>query len=350
MAVFRIDPLTDERWSEFVARHPRSSVFHDARWLRALWLTYGYKPVVITRSAPGQPLEDAIVFCDVKSWLTPRRLVALPFSDHCEPLTDTDGDSAELFDYLATSDSRKIRYAEIRPLSCFVQRADHPWHQYGEFVHHTLSLEPALDALFQQLHKNCIQRKIRRAEKEGLRCTRGNSEGLLQEFYGLLLRTRRRHRVPPQSLDWYRNLISCMGDRLSIRIAWKDDRATAALLTLRHKDTTVYKYGCSDERLNSLGGMPLLFWMAIQEEKEAGAKSLDLGRSEADNSGLIQFKDRLGATRTPMTYWRCGSAVADHYRLFHVARKLVPLLPSAVLHLPRSILAASGSFFYRHMH
>jgi hypothetical protein len=352
MAASVVDPLVDERWPEFVDEHPRSSVFHDIRWLRALWLTYGYKPLAITTSSPGERLKNALVFCDVRSWLPSRRLVSLPFSDHCDLLTNPHDDHAELLAHLAALVGRAIHYAEIRPSSCDLTSPEHAWRRGESFIHHTLSLDPGLNDLFHQLHKDCIQRKIRKATKEGLGYTKGNSDLLFQQFYGLLLRTRRRHRIPPQPIEWYQNLISCMGDRLTIRIASKDRQPAAAILTLKHKDTITYKYGCSDERLNCFGGMPFLFWMVIQEEKEAGARSLDLGRSEADNSGLIEFKDRLGAVRTHMTYWRCSSAGAKIFGptwISHLARKLVPRLPSAILHLPRGLLGASGGFFYKHM-
>jgi hypothetical protein len=30
-----------------------------------------------------------LVFCRVRSWLTGRRSISLPFSDHCEPLVES---------------------------------------------------------------------------------------------------------------------------------------------------------------------------------------------------------------------------------------------------------------------
>ncbi|HEY5214960.1 MAG TPA: hypothetical protein VIJ38_18275, partial [Acidobacteriaceae bacterium] len=84
--VYELDPLSDSRWPALVASHPQASVFHTHAWLSALKVTYGYRPLVLTTSAPRAPLTDAIVFCEVDSWLTGRRLVSLPFSDHCEPL------------------------------------------------------------------------------------------------------------------------------------------------------------------------------------------------------------------------------------------------------------------------
>ena len=103
------------------------------------------------------------------------------------------------------------------------------------------------------------QRKILRAEKEGLIYKSGRSEELLGAFWDLFLMTRRRRLVPPQPRMWFRNLIDCFGEALQIRVAFKTRQPVASILTLRHKDTLVYKYGCSDERFHSLGGTQLLF-------------------------------------------------------------------------------------------
>ena len=352
MVVYAIDPLIDQRWSEFVDRNPRSSVFHRVGWLEALWRTYRYKPVAFTTSCPNERLANGLVCCEVRSWITGKRLVSLPFSDHCDLLADSEESHMELLEQLANRVGREFKYAEIRSSDLASAPPGGNWRPSAQFVHHRLTLEPSLEDLYRMLHKDCIQRKIRRAEKESLQYSKGRSEILLRQFYDLLLRTRRRHRIPPQPLKWFRNLIASMGDGLMIRVMSKDAHPTAAILTLSHKGTTTYKYGCSDERCNRYGGMPFLFWMTIQEAREEGMRELDLGRSEVANSGLLQFKDRLGAARTPLTYWVCSPARTSESRslwVAHLAQHIVPRLPSAVLRLPRTFLAASGGFFYKHM-
>jgi hypothetical protein len=351
MAVHTVDALTDERWEPFLSNHPQASVFHTTGWLKSLWLTYRHKPFILTTSGPRTQLSNGLVFCEVKSWITGRRLVSLPFSDHCDLLTDSDAHSDELLTHLAGSVGKVNRYAEIRPLS----RQELPrssWSQAESLCLHILPLELPLEVLFRNLHKNCIQRKIHRAEREDLQYLSGRSESLLQQFYKLLLRTRLRHHLPPQPIEWFRNLVKCMGNQLTIRIALKDGRAIASLLTLSYKNTITYKYGCSDERFNSLGGTPFLFWKTIQEAKSDGMLRLDLGRSEVGNKGLTTFKDRLGAERSTLTYSH-SSAVPSRQlrpvRLTHFAKRFFPHLPTAVLHLPTAFLSATGKLLYRHM-
>lgn len=339
----------DGRWNELLTRHPRTSVFHTAGWLAALQQTYDYEPIAFTTSRQGEVLRNALVFCKVKSWITGRRLVSLPFSDHCALLADTSSEQEELLSHLCERASRDgYTHAEIRP-----QNTGEPLPLAAanleiaeRFCLHTLSLDAPVDLLFHNFHKDCIQRKIRRAQKEHLSYESGRTEPLLRTFYQLLMRTRRRQLLPPQPLKWFRNLVKSMSENLTIRMVSKDDCPVAAMLTLSHKTTLTFKYGCSDERFQNLGGTPFLFWKAIQEAKDRGLRELDLGRSAIDHAGLIKFKDRLGAVKTVLPYWRSASGkAAAPARLWWQIR----MTKGIMSWIPEPLLVASGRFLYRHI-
>jgi hypothetical protein len=78
MRLYTIDPLLDSRWDELVASHPRASVFHRAGWLKALSSTYGYRPIVLTSTSPGNRLTDGVVVWQIKSLVTRWGPVAHP--------------------------------------------------------------------------------------------------------------------------------------------------------------------------------------------------------------------------------------------------------------------------------
>jgi len=342
---YRIDPLRDPRWAEFVERHPQASVFHTPGWLEALRHTYGYEPVAYTTTPPGVELTNGVVLCRVYSRLTGRRMVSLPFSDHCEPLVERREDLEGLLHSLKLDCTKEgSKYLEIRPrTACAVPPAGLGPAQ--GFYFHTVDLTPDLAMIFRRLHKNCTQRKIRRAEREGLTYEEGRNDALLEKFYHLLLRTRRRQQLPPHPRDWFRNLVDCLGDKLQIRVASKDGQPIASILTLSFKHVLVYKYGCSDARFHNLGGMHLLLWNAIQQAKRNGAREFDLGRSDSDNLGLITFKDRWGANRSQLTYWRYPArltpATAAGWRM-QSAKKIFA-------HIPDRFLIAAGKMLYMHI-
>ncbi len=347
--VFVVDPLSDPRWSELTERHARGGIFHSVAWLKSLQRTYGYKPVAYTTSCPGKRLENALLFCNINSWLTGRRLVSLPFTDHCDPLVQ---DSTELQAILSAVERRlheeRWRYIEMRPCNDYHAVPSLARITYA-FAFHTLDLTPSLGTLFSAFHKDSIQRKIRRAERENVTYHVGRSDTLLKDFYKLFLLTRKRHGLPPHPFRWFRYLVQCMGNALNIRVAFKNGHAIAAILTLDHKQTVTYKYGCSDARFSNLGGTQLLFWNCIQEAKRNGMNTLDLGRSNSANVGLITFKNRWGSTRSLLAYFRCApSTGAMNLLIEHHDDWKLRLAGRVIANVPSRILSAVGDVLYKH--
>jgi CelD/BcsL family acetyltransferase involved in cellulose biosynthesis len=343
-----LDPLCDSRWSEFIERHPDASVFHSTGWLEALRRTYGYEPLVVTTSGEGEPLSNGIVVCKVRSWVTGSRVVSLPFSDHCDPLADDTRALEMLIAFLKAEVKRgRYGYLEMRTLRQLDSGVpERLCLEKGEaYCIHQLNLTRSLDELFHKFHKSCVQRKIRKAEREGLLCEEGWSEDLLPKFYKLLLQTRRRHQLPPQSLAWFRNLADCLGRKLKVRVVSKDGRPLAGIITIHFRDTVVYKYGCSDAQYHNLGGMFLLMWHAIQDAKASGAHSFDLGRSERENAGLVTFKEHWGATKSPLPYHRYSAGInpdiQSGWKLW-IVRKTCAYLPDPLLQI-------LGSVLYKHV-
>lgn len=315
-------------------------------------LTCGFEPVAFTTSPPGAPLADGAVFCVVRSRITGSRLVSLPYADHCALL---DNASSGLAQALLTSlrdllENLRVRSAELRPPAPLPHAARELPRAESTFFWHVLDLAPDLPALRAALHRNSIHRKIRRAEREGLRCEAGRSAQLLRAFYELLLRTRRRHRVPPHPERWFKNLTACFGDALCIWVARFGERPVAAILTLRHGETVVFKYGCSDERFHPLGGVPLLLWRAIEDARSQGLRWFDLGRSAPEAAGLITFKSRWGARRHDLTYARFALRPADlDQRGLGPETAGAPLARRLLSVLPEPLFRAAGSFAFRHL-
>lgn len=347
MKLLSLDPINDPRWPRLIERHPYSSVFHTTEWLASLKRTYNYKPIAFTTSAETEELQDGFVFAEVESWLTGKRIVSLPFSDHCEPLTSDPSQLMALVPMFSDLVSpRRWKYVEIRPLPETTSMLASEGIPAGEsFAFHSVDLQPDADTLFKSFHKSCIQRKITRAEREGLRYEVGRSKEFLDHFYSLLLITRRRHQLPPQPRAWFQNLTDLFREKLAIHLVFKEKDPIATILTIRHKDTLVYKYGCSDARFHKFGGMIHLFWKAIQQAKAEGLRWFDLGRSELSNEGLIEFKGHWGAPLQTISYFRfppeTGRPGGESLQM--------RVIKSACKRMPDSLLELFGNFLYRHV-
>jgi hypothetical protein len=298
---------------------------------------------VVTTCPPTAELTDGVALCHVKSVLTGSRWVSVPFSDHCEPLTSSTADTDTLLRSIAILGlNSRCRYTEIRPLR-ISPGASAGFSASTQFLSHELPLTPRPDQVFCRFSKDSIQRKIGRAERERVEYREGRSEALISEFYRLQRMTRRRHRLPSQPIGWFREMIRGLGENVKVRVAFKDNKAIASIITLRFRDTMVYKYGCSDAQYHNLGGLPMLLWRAIEEAIGSGLRKVDFGRSDLDNEGLAIFKDRWGANRSLLTYWTSPSLPRSSRKLWAGA-----LARRAFAHAPSGLLNWSGRF-YRHV-
>lgn len=336
------NPLADRRWDDLVATHRAASIFHTRGWLEALHRTYGFDPLVFTTSPPDAPLSNGIVTCSVRSWITGTRLVSVPFADHCDPLVGSEAEASQLIASLEEATRHTWKYVELRPRAPFTS-PDPRLHEAASFRLHAINLRDDLDKIFRRMHESGVRRRIRRAERAGLRYEEGRSKALLDVFFDLFVLTRKRHGAPPPPREWFANLISAVGAAAKIRVAWKDRRPIAAIVTLEHRTTMVYKYGGSDAAFHNLGAMPFLFWRAIQEAKTTGHDSFDLGRSDLTNDGLNTFKERLGGTPSALTYWRYSTRGLRQ-------RSMIPQVSAGLLAwLPKPVLVTTGRFLYRHI-
>lgn len=343
--MYVIDPLSDPRWTPFVERHPQACAFHTAGWIRSLTVTYNYTAFAVTSTPPGSELTDGIPVCRVESWATGRRLVSLPFTDHCQPLSSPEaiGEALRFLGEFARREQFKV--LEVRPAGPFSDQPAWDENRSANFAIHWLDLSQSLEAIFNSLHKDSIQRKIRRAEREKLEYVEGRSSEIIDQFYTLLLRTRRRHQLPPQPKNWFHNLARELGGTIQFRIAQKASAPIAAIVTLTHPNSVIYKYGCSDERYHSTGSMPFLFWRLIQEAKGSGTPLLDFGRSDLDNPGLIRFKDQWGTRRTDLVYYRFPAP----QRKGSSTRPGAGFAKAVFARLPDGLLEVAGRMIYRHI-
>jgi len=348
MRIYQIDPTKDARWTEFVERHPDASVFHTVGWLKVLQCTYGYAPVAFTTSSPTDELKNGLVFCRVESWLTGRRLVSLPFSDHCEPLCDSHEDPEFLVRSVQSSLSHEQwKYMEIRPINeNFGQTcAELGFQPVGRYRLHVVDLRPDLGQVFERFDKDSVRRRVQRAERADLVEKRGVSDDLLKAFYKLFVITRSRHHLPPIPYAWFPNLIRFMRDAVEIRVAYHQESAVAAILTLRFRDVLYYKYGCIDARFKGLGVIPWLLWRAIADAKSKGAVKFDMGRTQEDNPGLLAFKNHWVLRPIPLVYWSFPRAAAHNGREDWKMKSA----KRAFSYMPDRLLTIIGRLIYRHI-
>ena len=136
-----------------------------------------------------------------------------------------------------------------------------------------------------------------------------------------------------------------MGGGLEIRAAYKDENPIAAILTLRFKKIAYFKYGCSDFHFNRFGATPWLLWRAIAAAKMSGGVEFDLGRTQEDNAGLLNFKNHWVGRHKRLVYRRFPGTptieMVDGWKLKAAKR--------VFSHMPDRLLAVTGKLLYRYI-
>jgi lipid II:glycine glycyltransferase (peptidoglycan interpeptide bridge formation enzyme) len=211
-----------------------------------------------------------------------------------------------------------------------------------------LVLDRSPAKVYAGFHRSQVQRNIRRAEREGLTIRQATCPpDLVDTFYQLHLRTRRRQGVPVQPRRFFRmlweNTISTgLG---SVLIVEAVGRPIAAAVFLAWNGTVIYKFGASEASAWSLRPNHLLFWYAIRTACEQGYRRFDFGRTDAGQEGLRNFKLSWGAAEDPLVYQTLGAEARPAPATEGMAARM---LGPVIRHGPLLLCRAVGETLYRY--
>lgn len=338
-----VDPDEIPEWDRLLEPFPDSTFFHTREWAAILRSTYGFRPRYLLLGTPAAP-QGLLPLMQVDSWLTGRRGIALPFSDACSPLSQSDGDLHELL-----AEARRLageaawKYLEIRG---GLERIEGV-RPSTTFFGHVLPLVENEDFLFRQLDPSA-RRAIRKANTDDVVVETHHSEAALGEFCHLLALTRKGHGVPQQPPAFFRNLHRTMisQGKGCIVMARLNRVAIAAAMFLEHKRKVLYKFGGSDVRHLKHRGNNLVMWKAITEYARRGFETFDFGRTSLANEGLRRFKLGWGSGERPISYFRYDCRCSDWATVAdRSTNRLTPIFQK----LPVGLSRAVGRMLYRHV-
>ncbi len=300
-----IEPGRDGRWEETVSVHPQANAFHRAGWARVLSRTYGHKPIYLRQQLSGDAFALTPLM-EVRSIVTGRRGVCLPFSDVCEPLVVGSAEGSDLTPgYRQIAQERGWKSFEIRGrqgLPADVEPSE-------VFAGHQLDLHGSEESLLGGFD-SAVRRALRKGEKAGLELRVEASRGAIAAYYRLHEITRRRHGAPPQPYAFFENICEEMIERGLgfVTSAYLDGKVIAAAVFLQSGANGAYKFGASDLTFQEYRASNAAMWAGIKELRRRGAASLCFGRTAESNEGLRRFKTGWGARETKIEYFKFDMA------------------------------------------
>lgn len=336
-----VDPCATPGWDELIGHLPGVSFFHGRPWAEVLSRSYGYRPCYLLMSSGDTPC-GLLPLMEVKSALTGKRGVALPFSDKA-PVLASDERSFERLFRRAVALGREhgwrgieLRGAPLPPEAPSVAR----------FFEHELPLGRGENALFRGLHP-ATRRNVVKAQKENLETVFASGSEAIKAFYRLHCKTRRGHGLPPQPFRFFQiihNRVIAPGQGV-VAATLHNGIPVASAVFLFFRSQVLYKFGASEPNALSLRPNNLLFWEAIRRFRNQGFQTLHFGRTDLENEGLARFKRGWGAEERLLLYHRFdlgassfvngGKGPGTSYRLFRL--------------LPVPVLRLIGACLYRHL-
>jgi CelD/BcsL family acetyltransferase involved in cellulose biosynthesis len=296
----RIDPRSDPLWRKLVAQAP-SSVFHSPSWIQVLTDTYGWQAdACVILNDRGDPCAG-IPFCRVTD-IMGERIVALPFSDYCDPLAN----DVRCWRFLIDQLLPEHRPITVRCLHNNLPLADERFSLVKEAKWHGLDLRPELNALWCAMHDS-THRAIRKSQREGLVVRLAQSEKELRVFFEMHLKIRKyKYSLLAQPYSFFQNIWRHFVETQHgfLLLALCEDKIVAGDFFLEWKGTLYYKFNASVPDDLSHRPNDLLIWEGIQLGKNKGLTYLDFGLSDIDQEGLIRYKRKFGTEEKTISFLR----------------------------------------------
>jgi CelD/BcsL family acetyltransferase involved in cellulose biosynthesis len=353
MRVEQIHP-GDDRWEEFVQRHPDGSIFHSGLWARLLITTYGYVPCYSCITDPLGRIEAGMPAFLVRSIFTGARMIGVPFADYCDPLFD----EPEQFELLLGAALRQAKamdldYVEFRSknrIDVFSSQAVAVLQREDDNVVHILELAHDLNAVRKRFETRQLERNIRKALNSDLEVSASGGERDLKAFYELEVMTRKRKGLPPQPYRFFKNLWNLFSANQSIHVlvAREGAEPVSSLLLANYKDTMHYLYGGSNRDRLSKRPNHLLLWKAIEMTHGLRLRFFDFGRTGRDNPGLLTFKKSWGSKETGVAHFTYSKRNRPRL-LMNRTRGIHDFAHKTTSMLPSGLLKVVGAMIYRHL-
>jgi hypothetical protein len=337
-----LNPVELDDWDELLLTNESYSFFHTSPWAKVLCESYNYKPLYFTAIDNGR-LSALIPIMEINSLLTGRRGVSLPFTDYCQPIISGKVDSQAIIGSLIGYGKKAgWKYIEWRgDEGCFRTVTPSSFY-FGHTIDLTRNEKEILSTC-----RSSTQRNIKKAVREGVHVDICNSLEATKVFYQLNCLTRKNHGVPPQPFLFFKKVFEHIISRGLgvIALASHSEKVIAGAIYFHFGGKAIYKYGASHQNYQHLRPNNLVMWEAIKWYARNGFKVLNLGRTEQENAGLLQFKRGWGTREETIKYFkydfRKKTFVRDHSKIWRFS-KFFKRTPSPLLnHI--------GAILYRHI-
>jgi hypothetical protein len=353
MNITRVDPA-DPRWDAYVRAHPRATVYQLAAWARVLGEAYRFEPRYLALEGEDGRLQGVLPLLYKNGLVSDARVRSLPVFPAGGPLADTHDQEIALVRAArdsALGDARVL--AVISPhdysagLPDFVADDLPPRWMVG------VSDPSELRAGWRKTSNNLF-RSLKKADKAGFGFRESNDRHDLRRFYGLYLRTMRKHRTLPRSLRQIELARDLLGPgEFRLFVVERNGALAAGGVFHVFGGTVELIYNGSDDAVLDLRPNHSLYWNVMCWAAAQGHATFDFGEASPHTS-LGRFKSQWAEPVPNHRYtWRAGGAPSRAESLaatsYEVEQGDEGLVAKAWRHAPIQLTRIGATLAYRYL-
>lgn len=335
--ITKLDDVSRENWDRYVREAASSTIYHSLVWLDAVSDEYGMNNVSLIATA-GDKVVGVLPILRINN-LTGKKHISLPYSMFGGPVADNVDIAQALM--VSAKDGASAENAVLQ-ISSNVDIDAESLSQHGIY-RHALADDYSIELEYEdaEQHKQSgLGSGARKNLKKNEACevVIGVGTADLREFYDLLLRHRRRLKLPTPRKNYYGRLVERLGANvLSCRIKGEN---MGSILFLEDAKAIYYAVPVYSDSSRKWHVADRCVWELVKYGYERGKRFVRLGSHPSGLTGLDQFK-RKWANRTARLY-----NFSSHPPKFNSERIKTRGLP-AWNYLPERVAGAVGYYLIR---
>jgi FemAB-related protein (PEP-CTERM system-associated) len=322
----------DEAWTRFLERHPSSTLYHTLAWRDVVHEVFGHQPLYLRCERAGETVGVLPLFL-VRFPILGSKLISIPYDvGSGGPVGDAAAEAALVDRAIEMARDLKVGFLELRCGAPLQGNASPALVRSEPLVISDMELDQP-DKVWGRVSPDNRQ-SIRKAQRRGVTVREAETLEDYQAFYAVYLSAFREFGTPPYGQRYFPTVWRRLYPTRSVRLllAEVEGRVVGGLLLYCWQKNLVSKFAAASSEAVPLRAYAALYGRAIDLSLEIGAERLSWGTSSQNQKGLIEFKERWGATSRPAIFYdltvrRRPPSIEAYYDSEGVARKAWRRLP-----------------------
>jgi FemAB-related protein (PEP-CTERM system-associated) len=334
-----VRPLAGEdsaAWDRFLSGHEDAVFYHTLAWRDFIQTVFGHRPFYLLCERDGLVTGVLPMFL-VSFPLLGSKLISLPYDIGAGGPLAVDSESvASLARHAMTlAGQLGVGYLQFR---CASRQDDLARLDLDESEPVILSeiLLGGEQEVWSRIEKD-HRKAIRKAQKRGVVTREATSLDDYMDFFAVYLQVFRAFGTPPYGRNYFERLWRDLAATGNVRmiLAEVEGRCVGGLLMFAFGRNLTSKFAAVLPDAVPLRAYPALYWRAIEIGLQENFNRLSWGTSSRDQAGLIEFKERWGATSTATALYDLAVKgkvpdIEKYYDSGGLVRRLWRKLPLAV--------------------